>query len=241
MYDCPPEYLSVPYFLSCTGSKDHGSFSTHDCLPSEKPEECPEASWYHLVCLNGMPYHGIKECTPRTLYPAHPPAPPSPSFSSAPCDAKQTATCDPDGIRVHLPAGPGDWPGVWYGTIDKHTTPGTEAIFSFTPNTTGSYTFDVCHVPGRCNGDPYPDYFVKNGTTGRDGKIWYYYKEADSCSPYDWTIFRSTYPSDSNYNANLYQNRASLIAGVTYLILIDGTDTFEKDLRFRVTCPEESE
>lgn len=236
-------------------------------MPSEKPEECAEASWYRLKCLGGHPHHGITECTPGTVYPASPPAPPSPSFSSAPCDAKQTITCDPfnenayykynkdhamyniSSYRVALPNGTGYWPWVGTGPFDKRTTPGTEAVFSFTPTATGRYWVDVCHIPGRCNGD-FEDTDdapaggrrledVEGARRGRrlvDGQVWYYYKEADSCSPYGWTLLDTEWANRGSHD--LTQTYMTVTAGVTYLILIEGQDTFEKDLYFRVQCPE---
>ena len=43
----PPEYLNVPGWQDCLGSKQHSSHSAV-CLPSEKPEKCLQSSWDKL-------------------------------------------------------------------------------------------------------------------------------------------------------------------------------------------------
>ena len=47
MAELPPAYLSVPQFQQCLAQEQQSTF-THWCLPSSKPDACPDASWSAL-------------------------------------------------------------------------------------------------------------------------------------------------------------------------------------------------
>ena len=44
----PPPYLGVPNFKQCLDTYSLDS-STHWCIPSNRPENCPESSWDDLT------------------------------------------------------------------------------------------------------------------------------------------------------------------------------------------------
>ena len=44
----PPPYLGVPNFKQCLDTYTLDS-STHWCIPSNRPENCPESSWADLT------------------------------------------------------------------------------------------------------------------------------------------------------------------------------------------------
>lgn len=45
-----PGYLQVPDFQKCLASQQQGSYQTW-CLPAQRPDQCPQASWQQLQQL----------------------------------------------------------------------------------------------------------------------------------------------------------------------------------------------
>lgn len=45
-----PRYLQVPHFQQCLASQQQGSYQTW-CLPEQRPDNCPQASWQQLQQL----------------------------------------------------------------------------------------------------------------------------------------------------------------------------------------------
>jgi len=48
----PPKYLAVKDFKQCLATQQINSYSAW-CMPSEKPQSCPQASWDELKALTG--------------------------------------------------------------------------------------------------------------------------------------------------------------------------------------------
>jgi len=46
-YGPSPSYLRIPNWKSCLGEKNMGTWRAN-CLPSSRPEACPEASWERI-------------------------------------------------------------------------------------------------------------------------------------------------------------------------------------------------
>ena len=86
-------------------------------------------------------------------------------------------------------------------------TPGKEAVFSFTPTISGAYPIQVT------NSGFYVDLFIKTG----------------SCSSSGWTYINDIFSNETN-NVNL-------VAGVTYLFLIDDENTSASSGTITVGCP----
>jgi hypothetical protein len=48
----PPQYLSITNFKQCLASKNMGTWQAW-CMPTAKPETCPNDSWNQLSNLSG--------------------------------------------------------------------------------------------------------------------------------------------------------------------------------------------
>ena len=119
-----------------------------------------------------------------------------------PCDdIVDIASCGTT-VNYTLGTGAGQWnpPGPW-------GTPGKEAVFSFTPSTSGDYDVSVT------NDNFYVDLFVKTGT----------------CDDTGWTYVDDIFTTATN--------SFTLTAGVTYFFLIDDENTTESSGTFTIDCP----
>lgn len=86
-------------------------------------------------------------------------------------------------------------------------TPGEEAVFSFTPSVSGAYPIQVT------NSGFYVDLFFKTG----------------SCSSSGWTYINDIFSNETS--------TVNLIAGVTYLFLIDDENTSPSSGTISIGCP----
>lgn len=86
-------------------------------------------------------------------------------------------------------------------------TPGEEAVFSFTPTVSGAYPIEVN------NSGFYVDLFIKTG----------------SCSSTGWTYIDDIFSTSTN--------TVNLVAGVTYLFLIDDENTSASSGTISIGCP----
>ena len=119
-----------------------------------------------------------------------------------PCDdIVDLASCGTT-VNYTLATGAGQWdpPGPW-------GTPGNEAVFSFTPATSGDYDVTVT------NDNFYVDLFVKTGT----------------CGPTGWTYVDDIFTTATN--------SFTLTAGVTYFFLLDDENTTASSGTFTIDCP----
>ena len=121
-----------------------------------------------------------------------------------PCESiTNIASCD-QSASYSLSAGTGAWNnlgGPW-------STPGNEAVFSYTAPITGSYPITVSH-----SGGYYVDLYYKSG----------------ACGPTGWTYVDDIFSSSTN--------SVNLTAGVTYLFLIDDENTSSSSGSITVGCP----
>ncbi len=121
-----------------------------------------------------------------------------------PCESiTNIASCD-QSASYSLSAGTGAWNnlgGPW-------STPGNEAVFSYTAPITGSYPITVSH-----SGGYYVDLYYKSG----------------ACGPTGWTYVDDIFSSQTM--------SVNLTAGVTYLFLIDDENTSSSSGSITVGCP----
>lgn len=128
------------------------------------------------------------------------------------------AVCPPDCSQATVIAACGDLTtvtlngaGAWNVNTCGFTTPGLEAVYSFTPAESGVYTFTI--------------------TASTGGYIDYYWKEATgTCDNTGWTCIGDATGPETNPIGNLQ-------AGVTYLILADSEGTTSRTATFKVDCP----
>ncbi|MBS1229503.1 MAG: hypothetical protein H6R17_2780 [Proteobacteria bacterium] len=73
----PPKYLGIKDFKQCLAVQQIGSYRAW-CMPSEKPQSCPAASWDELKALAGS--DRIPDCPIEST--ASPAAKPSESKTS---------------------------------------------------------------------------------------------------------------------------------------------------------------
>ena len=97
--------------------------------------------------------------------------------------------------------------GSWNGLGGTWSTPGEEAVFSFTPAISGAYPIVVT------NSGYYVDLYYKSTSCGASG----------------WTYVNDIYTNETN--------TVNLTAGVTYLFLIDDENTSASSGTITVTCP----
>ena len=97
--------------------------------------------------------------------------------------------------------------GSWNGLGGPWSTPGEEAVFSFTPAISGAYPIVVT------NSGYYVDLYYKSTSCGASG----------------WTYVNDIYTNETN--------TVNLTAGVTYLFLIDDENTSASSGTITVTCP----
>lgn len=102
-------------------------------------------------------------------------------------------------------------PGAWNPESCGYDTPGTEALFSYTPTMTGPHNLQVISQTG--------------------GWVDYFWKEAGSCDDSDWNCINDIIGASTNPIGVLEE-------GVTYWFLLDseGTDA-ERNATFLITCP----
>ena len=121
-----------------------------------------------------------------------------------PCESiTNIASCD-QSASYSLSAGT----GAWNGLGGPWSTPGNEAVFSYTAPITGSYPITVSH-----SGGYYVDLYYKSG----------------ACGPTGWTYVDDIFSSSTN--------SVNLTAGVTYLFLIDDENTSSSSGSITVGCP----
>ncbi len=118
------------------------------------------------------------------------------------CDATSPLTC---GVAssFSLASGAGSFnppSGPW-------GTPGNEAVFTYTPTATGSYTIAIT------NNNYYVDLFYQSG----------------SCESFGWTFVDDIFSSGSN--------SVDLTAGVTYYFLVDDENTTASSGTLSISCP----
>ena len=63
----PPKYLGVKDFKQCLATQPIDTYRVW-CMPEQKPEACPAASWMELQALDGR--DRIINCTADTNQPA---------------------------------------------------------------------------------------------------------------------------------------------------------------------------
>ena len=97
--------------------------------------------------------------------------------------------------------------GAWNGLGGPWSTPGEEAVYSFTPAISGAYPIVVT------NSGYYVDLYVKAGSCGSTG----------------WTYVSDIYSNETN--------TVNLTAGVTYLFLIDDENTSASSGTITIDCP----
>ena len=121
-----------------------------------------------------------------------------------PCESiTNIASCD-QSASYSLPAGT----GAWNGLGGPWSTPGNEAVFSYTAPITGSYPITVSH-----SGGFYVDLYYKSG----------------ACGPTGWTYVDDIFSSQTM--------SVNLTAGVTYLFLIDDENTSASSGSITIGCP----
>ena len=121
-----------------------------------------------------------------------------------PCESiTNIASCD-QSASYSLSAGT----GAWNGLGGPWSTPGNEAVFSYTAPITGSYPITVSH-----SGGYYVDLYYKSG----------------ACGPTGWTYVDDIFSSQTM--------SVNLTAGVTYLFLIDDENTSSSSGSITVGCP----
>ncbi|HYG53044.1 MAG TPA: T9SS type A sorting domain-containing protein, partial [Flavobacteriales bacterium] len=101
--------------------------------------------------------------------------------------------------------------GVWNVTTCGFTTSGNEAIYSYTPTTTGTYSINVTSASGG-----FIDFFWMNSTTG--------------CGPTGWTCI------DDISSTGTFGSM-SWTAGQTYYILLDAEPTSATSFTWNIACP----
>ena len=97
--------------------------------------------------------------------------------------------------------------GAWNGLGGPWSTPGEEAVYSFTPTISGAYPIVVT------NSGYYVDLLYK----------------ASSCGSTGWTYVSDIYTNETN--------TVNLTAGVTYLFLIDDENTSASSGTITIDCP----
>ena len=97
--------------------------------------------------------------------------------------------------------------GAWNGLGGPWSTPGEEAVYSFTPTISGAYPIVVT------NSGYYVDLLYK----------------ASSCGSTGWTYVSDIYSNETN--------TVNLTAGVTYLFLIDDENTSASSGTITIDCP----
>ena len=97
--------------------------------------------------------------------------------------------------------------GAWNGLGGPWSTPGEEAVYSFTPTISGAYPIVVT------NSGYYVDLYVKAGSCGSTG----------------WTYVSDIFTNETN--------TVNLTAGVTYLFLIDDENTSASSGTITIDCP----
>ena len=97
--------------------------------------------------------------------------------------------------------------GAWNGLGGPWSTPGEEAVYSFTPAISGAYPIVVT------NSGYYVDLYVKAGSCGSTG----------------WTYVSDIFSNETN--------TVNLTAGVTYLFLIDDENTSASSGTITIDCP----
>ena len=97
--------------------------------------------------------------------------------------------------------------GAWNGLGGPWSTPGEEAVYSFTPAISGAYPIVVT------NSGYYVDLYVKAGSCGSTG----------------WTYVSDIFSNETN--------TVNLTAGVTYLFLIDDENTSASSGSITIDCP----
>jgi len=119
-----------------------------------------------------------------------------------PCNSITNIAACGSGASYSLSSGNGAWnpPGPW-------GTPGKEAVFSYTPPTSGAYDIQVL------NSGYYVDLFYKTG----------------SCSSAGWTYVSDIFSNETN--------TVNLVGGVTYLFLIDDENTSASSGSINISCP----
>lgn len=124
------------------------------------------------------------------------------SFTQSPCLSTVGIVCGAN-YNYSLPGLSGEWnpsAGPW-------GTPGSEAVFSYTPAVSGAYNIQVT------NNNYYVDLFYHAGT----------------CGPAGWTYVSDIYTSEIN--------SLNLTAGVTYFFLIDDENTTASNGIISINCP----
>ena len=120
-----------------------------------------------------------------------------------PCNSITALTC---GVASGYSLGAGN--GSWNSLGGPWSTPGNEAVFSYTPTATGSYSISTTHNGGYS----WVDLLFKSG----------------SCSSAGWS-----YVDDILFTAN---NSVTLTGGVSYLFLIDDENTSASSGTISIAC-----
>ena len=125
---------------------------------------------------------------------------PSPAVN--PCNSITNIAACGTSASYSLASGNGAWnpAGPW-------GTPGNEAVFSYTPPTSGAYDIQVL------NSGYYVDLFYKTG----------------SCSSSGWSYVSDIFSNETN--------TVNLVGGVTYLFLIDDENTSASSGSINISCP----
>ncbi|MBK6372799.1 MAG: T9SS type A sorting domain-containing protein [Saprospiraceae bacterium] len=126
------------------------------------------------------------------------------NLSADPCASITTITC---GTPVTATT---TGTGVWSPGSCGFSTPGQEKVYSFTPLTTGNYTFQITAASGG-----FSDYFFKAASGG--------------CSATGWTCIGDASAPESNISG-------PLTAGTTYYILYDAESTVAQSQTFNINC-----
>ncbi|MCC5918001.1 MAG: hypothetical protein JJU02_11820, partial [Cryomorphaceae bacterium] len=131
----------------------------------------------------------------------------NPQPPSNPCNNISSIACGSN-VSFSL-SGTGSWNSITDNDCG-YISPGTERIYSFTPNVTGTYSLNVTSV----SNNSYVDYLWKSG----------------SCSPNGWNCL-----ADLN-STGTYSVNATWQAGVTYYILVDPEVTSSVSHTFNISC-----
>ncbi len=118
------------------------------------------------------------------------------------CDASSPLTC---GVASSFSLASGA--GTFNPPSGPWGTPGNEAVFTYTPTATGSYTIAIT------NNNYYVDLFYQSG----------------SCESFGWTFVDDIFSSASN--------GVELTAGVTYYFLVDDENTTASSGTIEISCP----
>ncbi|WP_026706410.1 T9SS type A sorting domain-containing protein [Flavobacterium soli] len=122
------------------------------------------------------------------------------------CEEAVVITACDEEILAELVAGT----GAWNVSACGFSTPGTELMYSFTPEETGDYELEVISATGG-----YIDYFWKDAS--------------GTCDNTGWTCI-------DDINGAGIDPIGTLTAGVEYLFLLDGEGTTAKTHTFKIKC-----